>query len=584
MVRLRLRTKFLLSLIIVSAVLTAAALLIVQRRARQQASDVTYQAMHNSLTTFQNFQRQREQALARSAELLANLPTLRALMTTRDEATIQDGSADSWRLAGSDLLLLADRAGKLMALQTSTTGFTRAAARESLARTLEKGETRDWWFGGGRLYEVFLRPIYFGPTANNTLLGVLAVGYEIDDRLAGEIGRIASSHVAFRYGNNVVVSTLSPAQQAELARITPDFSARADSLPEEIQVGQEHFLAASVVVPPGGAPAVGLTVLESYDQATAFLASLNRLLLGVGVAAVLLGSVFIFFISRTFTRPLEELVSGVHALEKGDYNFPLKAQGGDEAAELTRAFDRMRQSLQKTQEELLHAERLATIGRMASSISHDLRHPLTAILAYAEFLAERNLDEAERNDLYQEIRVAVNEMTELIGSLLEFSRARDALQMVFGNVEDTLKNAIQIVRAQPEFRGANIALTCEGPTEGWFDPKKLQRVFQNLLLNACEAAPPDTGRIEVKTRQTPQGLEIRVIDNGPGIPEAIRDKLFRPFVSYGKTHGTGLGLAVVQKIVQDHGGNVRAESSAGEGATFELTLPLTVPADRTSSK
>ena len=87
----------------------------------------------------------------------------------------------------------------------------------------------------------------------------------------------------------------------------------------------------------------------------------------------------------------------------------------------------------------------------------------------------------------------------------------------------------------------------------------------------------------MQTRQTSQGLEIRVVDNGPGIPEPIRDKLFRPFVSYGKTHGTGLGLAVVQKIVQDHGGNVRAQSS-GEGATFELVLPLTGPSGDASSK
>lgn len=583
MVRLRLRTKFLFSLVIISAVLTAVALLIVQRRARQQASDVTYAAMHNSLTTFQNFQRHREQTLERSAELLADLPTMRALMTTRDEATIQDGSTGPWRLAGSDLLVLADRTGKLMALQTSTAGFTRAAARESLERTLQKGESRDWWFGGGHLYEVFLRPIYFGPAANDTMLGVLAVGYEIDDRLAGDIGRIASSHVAFRYGDEIVVSTLSPGQQTQLAKIAPDITARADSRPVVIQLGRERFLAASVAVPPGGAPAVGLTVLESYDQATAFLSSLNRLLLGVGIAAVLLGSIFIFFISRTFTRPLEELVSGVRALEKRDFDYPLHPRGGDEAAELTRAFDRMRASLKKTQEELLHAERLATIGRMASSISHDLRHPLTAILAYAEFLSEGNLDDPQRKDLYQEIRVAVNQMTDLIGSLLEFSRARDALQMVYGNVENTLKNAMQIVRAQPGFRRVNITLTCEGPTEGWFDPKKLQRVFQNLLLNACEAVPPDTGRIEVRTRQTAQGLEIQIVDNGPGIPEPIRDQLFRPFVSYGKTHGTGLGLAVVQKIVQDHGGNVRAQSS-GEGATFELVLPLTGPSGGVSSK
>ena len=88
-----------------------------------------------------------------------------------------------------------------------------------------------------------------------------------------------------------------------------------------------------------------------------------------------------FLISHTITRPLQNLVEGVRALEKGDYDYPLDRRGGDEVAEVTRAFDRMRDSLLKTQQELLEAERLATIGRMASSISHDLRHSLAAIVA-----------------------------------------------------------------------------------------------------------------------------------------------------------------------------------------------------------
>jgi hypothetical protein len=128
MIRLRLRTKFLLSLVLATTVLTAVTLLIVQFRAGRKAREVTYEAMHNSLSTFQNFQRHREEGLERSAELLANLPMLRALMTTHDEATIQDGSTDLWRLAGSDLFVLADRSGKLMAIQTSSSGFTRDAA------------------------------------------------------------------------------------------------------------------------------------------------------------------------------------------------------------------------------------------------------------------------------------------------------------------------------------------------------------------------------------------------------------------------------------------------------------------------
>ena len=143
------------------------------------------------------------------------------------------------------------------------------------------------------------------------------------------------------------------------------------------------------------------------------------------------GSGLVFFISHTFTRPLGNLVAGVRALEKGDFTYALDARGGDEVAELTGAFDRMRNSLLKTQQELLEAERLATIGSMASSISHDLRHSLAAIVANAEFLCESRLSPDQREELYQEIRVAVNQMTDLIESLLEFSRTRESLRPTF---------------------------------------------------------------------------------------------------------------------------------------------------------
>src|SRR5437899_1877813 len=316
------------------------------------------------------------------------------------------------------------------------------------------------------------------------------------------------------------------------------------------------------------------------NQATAFPDSLNRWILGVGLAAVLAGSALVFLISTTFTRPLANLVRGVHALEQGDFAYPLEARGNDEVSELTAAFDRMRRTIERTQRELLRTERLATIGRMASTISHDLRHPLTAILAYAEFLSEGNPDAQQRKDLYEEIRLAVNRMTEQISSLLGFSKDRDALRPVYGSVGEVLERAIQSVHARPEFRRIAITFSQEGGGEGWFDPGKLERVFHNLLLNACQAAPPDSGKIEVQARRTPQGLEIRVTDNGPGIPPSVRENLFQPFVSYGKENGTGLGLTAVEKIVQDHGGQVSVESTGPEGTVFKLVLPLTVPSDR----
>lgn len=133
---------------------------------------------------------------------------------------------------------------------------------------------------------------------------------------------------------------------------------------------------------------------------------------------------------------------------------------------------------------------------------------------------------------------------------------------------------VQIIRTHPRFHPVWISVLQDGNCKGWFDTKKLERAFYNLLLNACEATPGDGGRITVELTQIPDGVQVRVVDNGRGIPESVRDKLFEPFVSSGKENGTGLGLTVVQKIVQDHGGDVIVEKTSIEGTVFRLTLPL----------
>src|ERR1035437_5582032 len=148
-------------------------------------------------------------------------------------------------------------------------------------------------------------------------------------------------------------------------------------------------------------------------------------------------------------------------------------------------------------------------------------------------------------------------MEDLIGSLLEIAKPSQNLLPVHCSVEDLIRAAIQLVQARGEFRHIKITTWCEGPSEGWFDPRKLERVFHNLLMNACEAVSPESGAIEIRILQTPaEGIVVRIADNGPGIPPSISETLFAPFVSYGKENGTGLGLAVARKMVRDHGGNI----------------------------
>ena len=228
---------------------------------------------------------------------------------------------------------------------------------------------------------------------------------------------------------------------------------------------------------------------------------------------------------------------------------------------------------EETYQELLHIERLAAVGRMVSTISHDLRHPLSVILAYAESLLENGADQQHRKDLYEEIRLAGTQMTEQLNSLLTLSQGRDMLRATQGDVSEILRTVMQNVQARPEFHDIAFTLSNDGRCKGWFDRLKLERVFLNLLLNACEAVPNDSGKIEVSIQTTATGLQIRIADNGSGIPSEIRDRLFQPFVSHGKQNGFGLGLAVVQKIVEDHGGEIVVDRSGPEGTVFLLKLP-----------
>lgn len=572
--RLRLRTRFLLSMLLITTGLTTTSLLLVQRSIRGNVRQSIAVNLRNSVAAFQDFRHERETMLTSDVALLADLPITRAIMTSANPATIQDASQDISQIAASDLFVMVDRSGQVVALHTKTPGFTREAAAKYFQQSLDedRGESSHWWLGEHHLYQTFIEPIYRGSRTDGTLLGFLVIGYEINDRLAEEVSKVAGSQVAFSCGNEIVGTTLPPAQ-VHGGSIQDLIAGSVHDDPRDIEIGSERFLATSLVLSGSQSTPVRLSVLGSYDQATKFVDQLNRYLLLLGLAAILVGSGLVFFISHTFTRPLGSLVAGVRALEGGDFYHPLDPRGGDEVAELTRAFDRMRTSLLKSQRDLLESEQLATIGRMASSISHDLRHSLAAIVANSEFLCDSHLTPAQREELYQEVRTGVNLMTDLIDSLLEFARTRESLSPAYANVSETIQRSVLAVRLHPRHHNRSIDVLCSVQVSGWFDQRKLERVLYNLLLNACEATPPLGGIVEVTAGEVAGSITISVADNGPGIAESIRERLFHPFVSYGKENGTGLGLAVVQKIVQDHGGEIVVERTVLGRTVFRIVLP-----------
>ena len=210
-------------------------------------------------------------------------------------------------------------------------------------------------------------------------------------------------------------------------------------------------------------------------------------------------------------------------------------------------------------------------------ISHDLRHPLTAILANAEFLTRSGISEMEKSDYYQEIRWAIDRMNEMVSSLLECSKARDTLRSAVRNIVDTVERAIRMTSVRPEFRRITIKHHHKGLAVGWFDSNSLERVVANLVLNACEAVSPHSGQIVITTAGNRAYLQIGVWDNGPGIPPTIQDSVFKPFVSYGKAESGGLGLAIAKKIVEDHGGVIHLDGRSETGTLFKITIPFGIP-------
>ncbi len=570
--RLRLRTRFLLSMLLITAGLTTISLLLVRRSVETNVRQSIAVNLRHSVAAFQDFRHERETMLTSNVALLADLPITRSIMTSADPVTIQDASQAVYEIPRSDLFVLVNRSGKVVALHTKTPGFSRDAAAKYFQQSLDEDrEASHWWLGEHHLYQTFIEPIYRGSRTEGTLLGFLVIGYEINDSLADYISKVAGSQVAFSCGNEVVGTTLTSSQRQGRS-VQELIGGSAQDGPRDIEIGKERFLATSLDLSGSRTLPVRLSVLGSYDQATKFLDQLNRYLLLLGFAAVLIGSGLVFFLSHTFTKPLGNLVDGVRALEGGDFHHPLDPRGGDEVAELTRAFDRMRVSLLKTQQDLLESEQLATIGRMASSISHDLRHSLAAIVANSEFLCDSHLTPVQREELYQEVRTGVNLMTDLIDSLLEFARTRESLSPSYGNVSETLHRAVQAVRLHPRHHTRSIDVICGAQVAGWFDQRKMERALYNLLLNACEAAPPAGGKVEVTAGEVSGAITISVADNGPGIADSIRERLFHPFVSFGKENGTGLGLAVVQKIVQDHGGEILVERDQGK-TVFRIVIP-----------
>ncbi len=572
----RTRVLLLTSLVLIIAGTTASSLYIIRIRLGQQVQANLRMDLGHSVETFQDLEAGSLAALERENALMAAQPRLKALMTTDDPRTIADDAVEFWKTSGNDLFALAGGDRRVQAAYARGAMNTDGLKQDLQAVIKDTG--KHYFLSDGRLYAYSVHSLYFGSEKEGTLLGYVISGFAIDQRFLREVGRGAGAEVVFFAHNLVTVSTLpqnlQPALQEMASKLHPDGSSTV------AMIGRERYLTASKDLTDGAGRPLLLVVMKSFHAADRAEREINWLVFWVSLLAMAAGSVLMILLARMFTNPLELLAAGVRAFGEGDKRHVLPSNGTQEVRYLSGVFALMRDEIEKTNSALLEAERLATIGRMASSVSHDLRHYLAAVYANAEFLASPSLPSTERAELFEEIRLAVNGTTDMLDSLLIFSRTGSALQRMPTTISSVVERAIALIRTHPDADRVKVMLEeSDADTAANVDTKQVERAVYNLLLNACQSARESTGLREVKVSfdVDRESVSVTILDSGLGVPEVIRESLFDPFVSQGKQKGTGLGLTLAWSVAREHDGDVKLVSSRAGETIFRFTVARHLP-------
>jgi len=584
---LPLRTKLLLSFVLLTVALTCGTLLVVRHDAMAQAQKRIEKDTSNAILTFEVVQQQVQQTLAHKADLLAWV----AFTHDGDADAVQAASEDPLQTDSCNLYMVTDPRGIIQTMHTKGWAFPAEEAQKMVWRSVYRRETTGWWYGGGNLYQVVLAPFYEDPSTKQNLRGYVVVGRSIDQRAVNDLAQIASSDVVFSFGDQIPISTLDPLRELEFKR-----QLAADAEAAELELNGQQYHAQAVQLNPGAWPRVNLVVLKSYKDVEAYLQRLNRLLLGLWLAAVLVGGTLIYFISDTVTRSLGQLLSGVRALERGDYRYPLAVARDNEVSGLTKAFTNMRETLQKNEEQreqlegqLRQAQKMEALGRLAGGVAHDFNNLLTVIRGHSELLQ----DQAQPGDLLynhaQQIRKTADRAASLTRQLLAFSRTQ-VLQAKVVDVNELIaemgKLLRRLVREDIEFK---LQLS-ELPVRVKADPGQLEQVLLNLAVNASDAMQ-EGGTLTIATESVVLNEEeahskgtvepgsyvrISVTDTGQGMDATTQARIFEPFfTTKERGKGTGLGLATVYGVVKQTGGFIFVTSELGKGSQFELYLPGT---------
>jgi signal transduction histidine kinase len=576
--RLSLLWKILLATSIALTMLFALMGWIVQDNATRAMSASVDDDVQASFRAYDSLWRSRAQTLAAVSLVISRMSDVRAAFSTGDQATIRDSANELWQqISNQDaIFLVTDPEGRVLASLGGNLGEALkhdVPAVRDAAASFPK-QTSGFVNFGGHLYQIAVTPVYVQAGAGMGLLNVLVAGYEVNREAARSLKEsTGGSDFCFLSGASVVACTLDPSANASMQSVSSPAGTVA-----RIEAGGTHYtVLGTPLLDVAGRPIGELRILRSSESARQRISALGRDIMVAWLIAVLAGLWLTFSLARRILRPVKELDRGASEVARGNYDYRIPVDDPDvgthdELGRLAAVFNAMCASIQDGRQELIRQERIATIGRLSTSIVHDLRNPLAAIYGGAEMLIDGELTTAQVQRLAGNIYRSSRRMQELLQELVDTGRGRSISTEVC-RLRDIVSAACEVFSPTADAHSVTVRMDVPDGIELPLERARMERVFLNLIDNSLGAMPMG-GTLSIIARTEASSVMVRVQDTGPGIPSQIRARLFQPFVSAGKKNGIGLGLAFSHQTVLDHGGKLWADPDARQGACFVIQLPL----------
>jgi signal transduction histidine kinase len=280
------------------------------------------------------------------------------------------------------------------------------------------------------------------------------------------------------------------------------------------------------------------------------------------VTAVFIG----LYLYRSIARPVAALAGAAARMGTGDLGARVLVERDDELGRLGHRFNEMAGAISEHQAELLRAETLAGLGRVAAGIAHELNNPVGVIIGYTKLMLRK--EGAVDHEMLRAIEEEAERCQQVIGGLLELTRG-SVLRVAPVSLRPLVDDVIRRLRVAGAAAGVDVSM--DGDAQVLADEAKLRQVLTNLVANALEAAGVD-GKVRISVGAAGGGAIVTVTDSGAGVREEDRARIFEPFFTK-KANGTGLGLPIARAIARAHGGDVELLTTTGGGATFKVTLP-----------